>query len=117
MAVSRKSQPGRARPGKAAAVAAVTGPKAGPVAVEAPALDLTQARARFTEAVNRVIYRGERILIRRHGRPVAALVPVEDLALIRELEDRIDLEDARKVLAEAKGKLIPWETVKRELGL
>jgi hypothetical protein len=26
---------------------------------------------------------------------VAALVPVEDLTLIRELEDRIDLEDAR----------------------
>ena len=48
---------------------------------------------------------------------MAALVPVEDLTLIRELEDRIDLEDARKALAEAKGKLIPWETVKRELGL
>jgi hypothetical protein len=39
------------------------------------------------------------------------------LALIHELEDRIDLEDARKALTEANGKLIPWETVKRELGL
>ena len=114
MAVNRKTQTGRARPRK---VAAVTGPKAGAVTVEAPALDLTQARARFTESVNRVTYRGERILIQKHGRPVAALVPVEDLALIRELEDRIDLEDARKALAEAKGKLIPWATVKRELGL
>ena len=117
MAANRKSQPGRARPGKVAAVAAATAPKAGPATVEAPALDLTQARARFTESVNRVTYRGERILIQKHGRPVAALVPVEDLALIRELEDRIDLEDARKALAEAKGKLIPWETVKRRLGL
>ena len=43
--------------------------------------------------------------------------PGEDLALIRELEDRIDLADAGKALAEAKGKLISWETVKRELGL
>ena len=114
MGAKRKSRPSRARPGKAAAVTAV---KAEPATVETPALDLTQARARFTESVNRVTYRGERILIQKHGRPVAALVPVEDLALIRELEDRIDLADARKALAEAKGKLIPWETVKRELGL
>ena len=92
-------------------------PKARPVSTEIPALDLTQARARFTESVNRVTYRGERILIQKHGRPVAALVPVEDLALLRELEDRIDLDDARKALAEAKGKLVPWETVKRQLGL
>ena len=114
MAVNRKTRAGRARPRQGAAV---TGPKAGAATVEAPALDLTQARARFAESVNRVTYRGERILIQKHGRPVAALVPVEDLALIRQLEDRIDLEDARKALAEAKGRLIPWETVKRELGL
>ena len=43
-----------------------------------------------------------------------ALVPMEDLDLIRALEDRIDLGDARKALAEAKGKFIPWEVVKRE---
>ena len=114
MAVNQKSRPGRARPGKAAAL---TAPRARPGTVEFPTLDLTQARARFAESVNRVAYRGERILIQKHGRAVAALVPVEDLALIRELEDRIDLADARKALAEAKGKFIPWETVKRELGL
>ena len=112
MADNRKTRPSRARPGK---TAALTAPKARPATVETAALDLTQARARFTESVNRVTYRGERILIRKHGRPVAALVPVEDLALIRELEDRIDLADARKALAEAKGKLVPWEMVKREV--
>ena len=89
-----------------------------PITVESSlTLDLSRVRARFTESVNRVNYRGERIVIRKHGRPVAALVPVEDLDLIRELEERIDLEDARRALAEAKGKFIPWETVKRELGL
>ena len=49
--------------------------------------------------------------------PRARPAPGEDLALIRELEDRIDLADASKALAEAMGKLVPWETVKRELGL
>ena len=87
-----------------------------PVAVDAgPTLDLSRARALFTESVNRVNYRGERIVIKKHGRPVAALVPVEDLELIRELEDRIDLQDVRK--GRSEGQVIPWETVKGELGL
>lgn len=113
MATKRKRARSRPRP-----AAAIVSPRMARVTGEASSpLDLSQARARFTESVNRVNYRGERIVIQKHGRPVAALVPVEDLDLIRALEDRIDLEDARKALAEAKGKFIPWETVKRELGL
>ena len=115
MAAKRKTRPGLGPRGKAAVTMAPTAPSITDAA--SPTLDLTQARARLTESVNRVRYRGERIVIQKHGRPVAALVPVEDLALIRELEDRIDLEDAHKALAEANGKFIPWKTVKRELGL
>jgi prevent-host-death family protein len=115
MSGKRKTTRGRVRSWTAPGM---TPPVAAPVAVESgAALDLTRARARLTESVNRVSYRGERIVIQKHGRPVAALVSIEDLALIRELEDRIDLEDARKALAEAHGRSIPWETVKRELGL
>ncbi|GAA4629138.1 type II toxin-antitoxin system Phd/YefM family antitoxin [Actinoallomurus vinaceus] len=40
---------------------------------------MTQARAELAELVNRVGYTGERIVLTRHGRPLAALVPVEDL--------------------------------------
>lgn len=40
---------------------------------------MTQARAELAELVNRVGYSGERILLTRHGKPLAALVPVEDL--------------------------------------
>jgi len=115
MSAKRKSPRGRGRRRK---TAATTAPTAAPITeVASLTLDLTEARARLTESVNRVSYRGERIVIQKHGRPVAALVPIEDLALIREIEDRIDLEDARKALAEARGKFVPWETVKRELGL
>lgn len=114
MPVPRKRQPRRAGSGK---TAALTARRADSASVETPALDLTQARARFAESVNRVTNRGERILIQKHGRPVAALVSVEDLSLLRELEDRIDLKGARQALAETRGKLIPWETVKRQLGL
>ena len=113
MSTPRKSPPGRRRK-----TVATMPPRAVPTPIVAgPTLDLTEARARLTESVNRVSYRGERIVIQKHGRPVAALVPIEDLALLREIEDRIDLDDARKALADAKGKLIPWEAVKRTLGL
>lgn len=40
---------------------------------------MTQARADLAELVNRVGYSGERILLTRHGKALAALVPVSDL--------------------------------------
>lgn len=40
---------------------------------------MTQARAELADLVSRVGYSGERILLTRHGRPLAALVPVGDL--------------------------------------
>jgi len=46
---------------------------------------------------------------------VAALVPVRDLRLLEALENRIDLEAARKALEDPSS--IPWEMVKAELGL
>ena len=47
-----------------------------------------------------------------------ALVPIEDVNLLEALEDRIDLEEARLALTEAKKKgTVPWEKIKRELGL
>jgi prevent-host-death family protein len=75
----------------------------------------SRARQQFSDTLNRVVYRGERIILARRGRDLAAIVPMDDFELIRELEDRIDLERARKALKE-KGS-IPWKKVKAELGL
>jgi len=49
------------------------------------------------------------------GKDVAALVPVEDLELLEEIEDRIDVEKAKNALKEKRG--IPWKQLKKELGL
>ncbi len=38
-----------------------------------------EAKTNLSEYLNRAAYRGERFLIERHGRPVAALVGVADL--------------------------------------
>ena len=70
-------------------------------------------RAGFVEAVNRANFAGEHTVIRRHGKDVAAVVSVEDLKTLEALEDRLDLEEARKIMKKP-GCLIPWEKVKLE---
>lgn len=51
---------------------------------------VSEARNNFPELLNRVGYGQERILIERHGKPVAAIVSVEDLNRLQALEDVID---------------------------
>jgi hypothetical protein len=67
-------------------------------------------------AINKVAFGGERIVLQRNNKDVAALVPMEDLTLLRELEDRADLAEIRKALEEP-GSNIRWEDIKKELGI
>ena len=75
----------------------------------------TEARDAFAETLNRVAYRGERIVLHRHGKNMAALIPIEDLELLEQIEDRLDLEAARKALKE-RGR-VAWAQLKKDLGL
>lgn len=63
-------------------------------------IDSSQAVRQFSELCNEAAFQGERIIITRHGKAVAALVPAEDVELIEAMEDKIDIEEARKALAE-----------------
>jgi len=49
-------------------------------------IPVTQARAEFADLVNRVVYGSERIVVTRHGKAIAALVPAEDLARLELLD-------------------------------
>jgi prevent-host-death family protein len=49
-------------------------------------IPVTQARDELAELINRVAYGHERIILTRHSKPVACLVPPEDLARLREGE-------------------------------
>ena len=76
------------------------------------------ARKQISEVINRAAFGKERMILTRRGKEVAAVVPIEDVKVLEALEDRIDLEDARAALVEAKGKrTIPWGKLKKELGL
>ena len=64
----------------------------------------TELRNASTETLSRVQYQGERVIVERHGKAVAAIVSVDDLRLLEALEDRIDLTAARKALKESGSK-------------
>ena len=79
-------------------------------------ISASQARATFAEAVNRASFAGERTVIRRHGKDVAAVVSAEDLKILEALEDRRDLKEARQIMKKPD-RLVSWEKIKNDLGL
>lgn len=82
------------------------------------AVTVADARSDLAELLNRVAYGKERLVITRHGREVAAIVPVEDLKLVdrlRRFVSRRDVSHALKQLDE--GKSSSWDQLRQELGL
>jgi prevent-host-death family protein len=77
-----------------------------------------EARDRFSEVINEAAYGAHRVVLTRHGKPTAAVVPIADLDLLNELERVIDVEEARKALAEASiAGSISLDKLKETLGL
>ncbi|MCF1511151.1 type II toxin-antitoxin system Phd/YefM family antitoxin [Streptomyces glomeratus] len=49
-------------------------------------IPVTQARAELADLINRVVYGGERVVVTRHGKPLAALVSAADLERLAALD-------------------------------
>ncbi len=82
-------------------------------------LSATKARDNLPDLINRAAYRGDRIVIEKHGKPMAAIISFEDLRLLErilEQEDHEDIQDAKTALAEP-GDNLPWDELKRDLNL
>lgn len=83
-------------------------------------LSTTAARDSFAEIVDRAAYGKERVVLTRRGRPLVAVVPIEDIELLEALEDEQDAALVRERAAEWEaadrpGK--PLEDYIRERGL
>jgi prevent-host-death family protein len=78
-------------------------------------LQASEARENMAEAINRVAYGGERVILRRRNKNAAAIISIADLALLEELENRVDLSAARKRMREHGS--VPWKEVKKKLSL
>jgi prevent-host-death family protein len=56
-------------------------------------MDATRARQEFAHTINQVAYGQHRIVVSRRGKDLAAIVPMDDLDLLKRCEEE---EDAKK---------------------
>ncbi len=77
-------------------------------------LPMSEFRADLATLMNRVAFGKEHIVVQRSGKDVAAVVPVEALAMLEAIENAYLVREAEKAFAEG-GEPIPWEEFKREL--
>lgn len=68
--------------------------------IEVIEIGVTEARDQLGEQVDRATYSDERIVLTRHGRAVAALVPIAALRDLEDAEDAADRAAARDADAE-----------------
>ena len=79
-------------------------------------ISTVDARKNFADIVNKVAYGNEPIVLTRRGQKIAALVSMDELELLQQIEDYIDIEGAKKALAES-GENISAKEVWSQLGL
>lgn len=76
----------------------------------------SKAREKLADILNDVAIRGDRVILHRHGKDIAAVISTDDLALLEMLEDRYDVESARAEL-EASSERVSWNALRQQLGL
>ena len=61
-------------------------------------LTVAAVRKDLSDLIGKVQYRRERLIITKHDKPVAALAPVDDAALLEKIEDHLDLLEAMEAI-------------------
>jgi len=79
-------------------------------------LRVTETRANLSRIVRRVEHAGERVVLERRGQEVAALIPIEDLRFLEELEDRALIQAADAAEAASTAELT-LDEMKARLGM
>jgi antitoxin Phd len=79
-------------------------------------ISAADARKKFANIINRVAYGKESFVLTRRGEALAAIVSMEDLKLLQEIEEQMDIDDAWKARNEP-GENISWEKLREELEL
>ena len=79
-------------------------------------ISAADARKKFANIINRVAYGKESFVLTRRGEPLAAIVSIDDLKLLQEIEEQMDIDDAWKARNEP-GENISWEKLREELEL
>jgi len=80
-------------------------------------ISVSEMRNDFPSTLNKAAYQGERIILKRHGKELVAVISLEDLALLERLEDEEDIREAKHLLSDSTQKPISYAKVRKELGL
>ncbi len=78
-------------------------------------ISIVKARTEFAELINRAAYGKERIILSRHGKSVAAIVPMESLKALEALEKLEDAADRKTLASRRQEPSISWEKAKKHL--
>ncbi len=77
-----------------------------------------EARKHLAELLNRAAYGKERFVVTRHGRELVAIVPVEDLDLLRRVRQFVSRKEVEEALRDLEtGETVSWTALKSDLGL
>ena len=84
-------------------------------------LKASAVRDDFSEIINRVAYGKEHVILTRRGKDLAAIIPADQLKLFRtvleQIEDELDITEAKKRLSNKKQSRISYKFLRKELGL
>jgi prevent-host-death family protein len=76
-----------------------------------------EAKETFFDLINQVSHDKERIILTRRGKEIAAIIPLEDLQLIENLQNKSDLQAAIDSLKETREQgSISLEELKKDIG-
>ena len=79
----------------------------------AKTVSVAEAKNQFSDLLNRVISRHERVIVAKHGKPVGAIVSTEDLRRLEEMENQRRVKRVR-ALQKGTKKYVPFEQFVRE---
>lgn len=72
-------------------------------------------RGHLADVLNRTAYAGERVVVTRHGKRIAAVIPADDLELLEALENARDVAALEQAIAEDDGERTSVADFRKEL--
>ncbi|MFZ2173323.1 MAG: type II toxin-antitoxin system prevent-host-death family antitoxin [Rhodococcus sp. (in: high G+C Gram-positive bacteria)] len=72
-------------------------------------------RGHLADVLNRTAYAGERVVVTRHGKRIAAVIPADDLELLEALENARDAAALEQAITEDDGERTTVADLRKEL--
>lgn len=80
-------------------------------------INTADAKEDFTDLINRVAHNKERVILTRRDKEIAAIIPIEDLKILEQNQNKDHLAEATEALKEARAKgTLTLEELKEEIG-